>query len=328
MNRKRVAKTSVAVVGVLGAAYLASAAMAQDEKPPVEAPPMLSAEQVKTIWPAGLQKLTGRYVYAQVASPGGLWERLEPSKGRPQVRQVSLNEVPAALRQRLTTAEIVISDLELPTMIEAAQRESPSKRGMLRFYTEAAIGKVVVKNLPGMSGHDQDTGNFSGRVLLQLNHQSHSNPSVLGVLQARQQGEATWGAATLDYADLTASSLPADLKEGTEPASAPKKETAPEKKVPATGKPAAKATDKPKAGNGKAPAKDHPDHEEDLEGHSIIGNARVLRAGVEIFAFVEWENKTPKGVQRIHGSVRLVKAEAPAPPANPQSPMPMPLDTE
>jgi hypothetical protein len=46
--------------------------------------------------------------------------------------------------------------------------------------------------------------------LLILGHQSHSNPSVSGILNLRKQQEQTWGAATLDYADLLASTLPKD----------------------------------------------------------------------------------------------------------------------
>lgn len=329
MKSKQRAAFGITVIGIVGAAYLASAAMAQDEKPPVDMPPMLSAEQVRVIWPAGLQRIAGRYVFSQVASPGGLWERTESAKGTQRSRQVSLNEVPAAFRQRLTTAEIVISDLELPTLIEASQRESPSKRGMLRFYSETTIGKVQVKNLPGIAGRDGDAGTFTGRVLLRLEHQSHSNPSVAGILQQRLQAEPTWGVAALDYADLSASSIPPPPAEGADPGGpAAKPGSAPEKKPQAGAKPAGKLPDKgkPAAARPAAPKpgeKEHPEHEEDLEGQPIITNARVLRGGIEIFAFVEWETRTGGTTQRIYGSVRLLRNEAAAPAASPRTKPPV-----
>lgn len=323
MKTRQLTAACMAATGVMGAAYLASAAMAQDEKPPVEMPPMLSVEQVKAIWPAGLQRIAGRYVFSQVASPGGLWESVSNPQGQLKLRQVSLNEVPTAFRQRLTTSEIVISDLQLPTQIEAAQRESPSKRGHLRFYSETSIARVTVKNLPGMAGREGDLGNFSGRVLLRLEHQSHSNPSVNGVLQQRLQGERTWGAATLDYADLTASTLPESPKPG-EDAVAPATRPATEKKPT----PPAKGTDKSKPAAPKPGAKEDPEHPEGHDGESIITNARVLRGAIEIFAFVEWETKSSKGVQRIYGTVRMLKGDAAAPPADPRPSHPVSARTE
>lgn len=259
--------------------------------PTPEAAP--SPEEIRAIWPANLQKITGRYVFAQVASPGGLWETFTPKNGRETHKQVSVNELPAAFRSRLLKAEILISDLRLPTVIQASQRLSPSKRGMLRFYSEAGMARVQVKNLPGVAGRDGDTGNFNGPVALRIEHQSHSNPSVNGVLYQRMQAEPTWGVAALDFADLLAHSLPP----------APR---------PESGKKAA-----PK---GAPDAKDG--HEDEHEGETVLTNARILRSGVEIFAFVEWAEKTGKGDRRIMGSVRLVKQED----AKPQSPAAPPLD--
>ncbi len=276
-------------------------AQQQPEAPTPEAMP--SPEEIRAIWPANLQKIAGRYVFAQVASPGGLWETFTPKKGDPTHRQVSLNELPAAFRNRLLKAEITISQLQAPTVVQANQRLSPSKRGMLRFYSEAGMGRVEVKNLPGVAGRDGDTGNFKGPVALRLEHQSHSNPSVNGVLYQRLQAEKTWGAATLDYADLLAHSLPP----------APKPESG---KAAPEGAGAAKEEKEAKEAK-----EDKEEHEDEHAGETVLTNARILRSGVEIFAFVEWTEKTNKGDRRIMGSVRLMKQDD----AKPQTPAP-PLD--
>jgi hypothetical protein len=166
------------------------------------------AADPKSIWQAGLQQLAGHYTYLQVASPGGLWERFSPGKNEKlTIRQVSINEVPEELRKKLTQAEIIISDLRLPGQVEASERTSPSGRGKLRFYTESAAGRLQMRNLPGIGGRDEDPGDYTGPVVFHLLHQSHSNPSVTGVLQQRINQEITWGAATLDFADFAADAV-------------------------------------------------------------------------------------------------------------------------
>ena len=233
----------------LGTVALASAA-AQDT-PPKPAP--------NPIWQAGLQQLAGRYIFVQVASPGGLWERFTPKQGLSTSRQVSINELPSALRDRLTKAEIVISDLKLPTQIEADERESPSKRGKLRFYNETGHGRLVMRNLPGIGGNTGDAGEYSGPVTFHIEHRGHSNPSISGILLQRINQEATWGVAAIDFADLTA--------------------TAPPKK-------------------------------EGEEAEIVIGNARILRSGVEIFAFMEWRTEAADGERTVTGAVRLARRDA------------------
>jgi len=239
-------KALAAVGALLLAATPLSTATAQDE-PPVTDP--------KAIWPADLARVAGTYRYAQVASPGGFWVSGEGT----QQTQASINEVPAGLRSQLLQAEVIIADLKLPGTVSAQERLSPSKRGKLRFYTEAAIGRLAMKGLPGVSGGAEDRGAFAGPVQFQIDHSSHSNPSVSGILTLRQQQERTWGVATVDYADLTATPL-----------------------LP----------------NGLAPE----------DGSAAMMNARILRSGVEIFAYIEWEERG----KRYVGSVRLQKA-APTP---------------
>lgn len=213
----------------------------------------------RTLWPAGLERIAGRYRFAQVASPGGLW--METGKEK---RQVSLHELSPAMQERLKSAEIVIAELKLPSVVEASQRLSPAKRGMLRYYSESAPGKLTLKGLPGVGGEQDDKGEYEGPVLFTVEHASHSNPSVAGVLNQRRQQETTWGAATLDFADLGATPVPA---EGGEPGE---------------------------------------------EVHAVVGNARILRSGVEIFAFVNWTERTDDGTEkRYTGSVRLER-QAPA----------------
>ena len=259
--------TSVALASV----SLATAA-AQDQKPaprPRTAPKQSSPQEIaraRAIWPAGLERLAGRYTFAQVASPGGLYDRFTPKDGKEAVRQVALPHLPAALREKLASAEIVISDLTLPSQLDAEERESPSKRGKLRFYTESAGGKLVMRNLPGVGGVSGCAGEHSGPVIFRLEHNSHSNPSVNGVLLQRKNEEPTWGAATLDHANLAAF-VPGEKPED--------------------------------------------------EGNPVLTNARVLRSGVEIFAFVEWTGEDAEGSHSIHGTVRLVREGAPARPVGP-----------
>src|SRR5262249_61148040 len=115
-------------------------------------------------------------------------------KGGLVYQQVSIKELPAPFRAKISHAEITISDLKLPGMAEAVQRQSPSKRGMLRFYSEVVEGRLQMKGLPGIRGVDGDTGAYSGPVEFHLDHQSHSNPSVSGVLHQRIAQEPTCGA--------------------------------------------------------------------------------------------------------------------------------------
>ena len=256
----------------------AQAPPAPEEREAAEAAPMLDP---KTIWPAGLEKLAGRYVFYQVASPGGLWETFTPKNGRSIRRQVSINQLPAAFRDRLTRAEVVISDIKMP-VIEASERLSPSKRGMLRFYSERAEGRLNIRGLPGIGGNADDAGAFSGPVLFRLDHGSHSNPSVVGILQQRMHQEQTWGAATLDYADLVAMPVPVE--------------------APANG-------DKPRPQ--KAPVKPKPGDAEAADDAGdpvpVMVNARTLRSGIEIFSFVEWRQKGKDGDRHYTGSVRMIR---------------------
>jgi hypothetical protein len=244
----------LATVGVLVAG---ANAQTQDDK----APPKTPAVNAKTLWPVGLEALAGRYVFLQVATPGGMWER-----GGNTPRQIALPDCPKELQDLLMKAEIVISDIAKPTEITADERLSPSKRGNLRFYHEEGSGKLTLKNLPGIGGADGDKGQYSGPADFALDHQSHSNPSAFGIMEQRKRQEPTWGAAALDFADLNAF-----------------------------------APDVPGKDN-EAP---------------IMGNARILKSGVEIFAFIEWDGKGPRGMRNYMGCVRLGKKGADVPPAKP-----------
>jgi hypothetical protein len=244
----------------------------------------------KDIWPAGLERLQGTYVFVQVASPGGLWESYSPTDGASTRKQVSINELPAAFREKLLDAELTISDVKLPTEIDASQKESPSKRGMLRYYDENATGKLRLRNLPGIGGDGEDKGAYNGPVEFHLNHQSHSNPSAVGIFQQRMNQEPTWGAAAIDYADLEAVAIPLDKPDGLTP-----KSPNGEKGKPAAPKPGAQG----KEG-------EQPDH----EVPAVIGNARVLRYGMEIIVFVEWLEENEKGRRQINGAVRLFRKDA------------------
>src|SRR4051812_10258548 len=102
--RARMIRVTAGAAVLLTAA--ARAAASGDDNGKIEDPKIDAA----AIWPAGLEKLAGRYVFAQVASPGGLWERTLPvPAGGTAPRQVSLNEIPAAFREKLTHASITIS---------------------------------------------------------------------------------------------------------------------------------------------------------------------------------------------------------------------------
>lgn len=193
-----------------GAAEAARTAAVQDEgNKPVDP---------RALWEGGLERLAGRYVFYQIASPGGLWEHTDHKDGTRSQRQVSINEIPADLREKLQKAELIISELKLPTLVQGDARKSPSGRGVLRFYAETSLGRLQVKNLPGASLDEQGSLSFDGPVTFRLEHQSHSNPSVSGVLIVRQNSERTWGAATLDFADLNATALPPKDKPDADPA--------------------------------------------------------------------------------------------------------------
>lgn len=196
------------------AAPTKKAASAKPAKPATPAPAGEGGEKVEAqrIWPASLERLVGRYTFFQVASPGGLWESSAGADGSETRRQVSINEVPAAFREKLLNAEVIISDLKSPRRVEASERLSPSKRGMLRFYEEEGLGNVTVRNVPGISGQEDPT-DYSGPAVFHIQHQSHSNPSVSGILAHRGNEELTWGAATLDSATLSATTLTMDEKD-------------------------------------------------------------------------------------------------------------------
>src|SRR5688572_14347065 len=96
---------------LLSAGALAGLGGARAQEPKPEKP----AVEPASIWQAGLARMAGRYVFAQVASPGGLWETYTPANGGTVTRkQVSINEVPPAFRSGLLAAQITISDLKLP----------------------------------------------------------------------------------------------------------------------------------------------------------------------------------------------------------------------
>ena len=293
----------LAALATAGAATFLLAGARADESTPPDAPPPPRLNP-QAIWPAGLEKLAGRYVFAQVASPGGLWERAGGES-----RQVSISQLSAAMREKLTRAEIVISDLKLPTTVEAEERLSPSKRGILRFFSESAQGTLRMRNLPGIGGADGDAGTYSGPVEFMVEHQGHSNPSAAGVLLQRMNQEATWGAATLDYADLNAIALPAEAQPGTGAGAAAGKNS-PRKARPEAGA-GGKEEAPDKAGAGAMPDAEGRRHPDEGAEH-VIGNARVLRSGVEIFAFVNWTEKGKRG-RTYHGSVRLMRQDAPKP---------------
>ncbi len=241
-----------------------SGALGQQPVPPAEA--QAPTADPKVIWPAGLDRLAGRFVFVQVGSPGGLW-RKEGLKSR----QIAIDDLPTAMQTKLRAAEIVISDIKLPTQVEASESLSPSKRGMIRHFSESALGRLVIKNLPGAAASDA-VGDYSGPALFHLEHSLHSNPSLTGVLEQRLNQEGTWGAATLDYADLGAEVYV------PEPAAPPK--------------------------NGQKRAeKEQPD----AETAAPISNARVMRNGQEIFVFVSWIEKVGKVEREYLGTVRMVK---------------------
>lgn len=255
------------LAGAALCAALTATAMAQDKPDQPDKAAPQPAVKPETIWPASLQRIVGRYVFGQVASPGGFWEVDEENgKGR-TARQVSINEVPAAYREQLTHAEITLSSLKLPSTVMAEERTSPSGRGKLRYYQEETDAQLVMKGVPGIGGDHGDSGAYSGPVTVTIEHHSHSNPSVSGLLLLRQQQEPTWGVAVTDYADFHAVAPPAKGED---------------------------------------------------EGKVVIGNARILRSGVEIFAFTEWQVNGVGGNRNIHGSVRFIRV--PDQPVKPPAP--------
>jgi hypothetical protein len=299
---------------VISALLLAGASLAsvgaQDQRPP-ETPRGQSASQKppKEIWPAGLADIAGHYIYVQVASPGGLWNR-----SRGEARQASINEVPAAFREKLLGAYIDILDLQTPTEIEASEYESPTKRGMIRRYTETGKARLVIHGLPGIGMDPEDKGEYKGPAEISIDHAMHSNPSVTGVLKTRTMEEGTWGTAILDFAHLGAFATPTGAS--------------PTDRKPDAGKPGAAKPAKP----GAAQAEPGPSGEDDPR-NVVIANARILRSGQEIFAFVEWSQKEADGEHRYNGTVRLLRVppgtrreDLLKPPSRPQ-PRPRPSTT-
>jgi hypothetical protein len=253
------------------------------------------------------------------------------------MRQVSLWELSPATRARFEKAELIISDLEPNDLPSAREEVSPSKRGRLRFYYESAIGKLTLRNLPGIGGDDEDKGTFTGKVEFALTHQSHSNPSPSGILFQRIQQESTWGAATIDFADLEAVPVTENkptpgTKPGPKPEPRPRPGRVPPRSTtqrpdasgvllasavtPATDAEAVQlAVQKPpaptKPGGAKpAPSKPSaPSHEEDDGPPSVIANARVLRSGIEIIAYVGWREPLNGKMASYTGSVRMVRMD-------------------
>jgi hypothetical protein len=271
----------------------------------------------RTVWEGGLDRLVGKYVFAQVASPGGFWLRTPDGKGNYKYRQVSFTELPRELQTQLTRSEITISDLKEPIERHAKVRESPSKRGTLRYYTESASGRLVLKGLPGVGNLPAGKSEFAGEVTFLLEHSSHSNPSITGVLFQRNNQERTWGTATLDFADFQAF-IPEKMGTSGGKDATDKKGPAPKPSAPAPQRGRGEAQD----GNGK-PASGE---QEDVP---IVTNARTLRSALEIFVFIEFTEKV-KGEERYYtGSVRLAKPGAPgffpSPAQNNGAPTPAPV---
>jgi hypothetical protein len=258
---------AAAFVAALVALPLAAAA---EPAPTPDAPPPPAPEQ---IWQAGLARIAGKYRFIQIASPGGLWQKTV-ANGKEDLQQLSLSQLPKALREQLQKAEIQLLDLQTPTTVKASSEKSPGVGGMLRHYSEETAGRLVMRGLPGIGSTGGDSGNFGGEVIFAIDHTSLSNPSVPGVLFTRAQTEATWGVATLDYAELIAQ-------------------------------------------------KPLPKGQEDGDPEYPIFNARILRSGVEIFAFFQWTDPEAKkkGTHReIWGTVRLLRAEGDAAPPPPPAP--------
>jgi hypothetical protein len=262
---KRIYGLTAAFFTALTALPLAAAAKPAQRPEASPAPAKVTPEQV---WPASLTRMAGKYRFVQVASPGGLWQKTL-SGGKEEVQQVSMSQLPSSLRERIEKAEIQILELQMPTTVNASMEKSPGVGGMLRHYTEEARGRLVMRGVPGIGSREGDSGEYDGEVVFGIDHTSLTNPTVPGVWITRFNTEMTWGAATLDYAELTAQ------------------------------KPAKKG-------------------EEEAEPEYPIFNARILRSGMEIFAFIQWLD--PEAVQKgdrreIYGCVRLLRVnEAPAPP--------------
>lgn len=220
----------------------------------------------KAMWYNGLTQIGGTYQYVQIESPGGLWQEDRILNAKSEMKQVSINELPAALKEKLLKAEIQILDIK-QTSIEANQKASPGPRGqapyhgMLRTYEEHATGSLVIHNIPGIGLMDQDAGEFQGKATLELVMGNHSDPSDAGILSERLAGEMIWGSAAQmrNYATL----------EGF------------------------------KAGG----------VQDDPAAH-VMANARLLRGGQEIVAYVEWTQKTGKAERPeiiYRGAIRLAR---------------------
>jgi hypothetical protein len=282
MRTRRTAQVAISALLLAGASL---ASVGAQNQPPSGSSREQSASQKppKEIWPAGLASIAGHYIFVQVASPGGFWNR-----GRGAARQASINEVPAAFREKLFGAYLDILDIQTPTEIEASEHESPAKRGMIRRYTEHGRGRLVIHGLPGIGMDAEDKGEYSGPAEFSIDHAMHSNPTVAGVLRTRIMEEGTWGTAVLDFAHLGAVAIPTGSSLND--------------KKPGAAKPGAAKPAKP----GADPA-DPRSADEDDPKNLIIANARILRSGQEIFAFVEWSQKEADGEHRYNGSVRLVR---------------------
>ncbi len=197
-------RRSVWVAGFLGL----SASLAQAEAVPPQA-----------LWMDGLQKIQGTFVFDTIASPGGLRQQDLFPGGKRVVTQVSLNELPADLRDSLKKAELQLT-VEGPSQFEATQEPSPGPRGKLPFhghlrhYHETAKGKIRYRGLPGIGNEQGDGGQFEGPVELQLVSESHSDASDFGIYSERQAGEFTWGAAAQSRITAELRAVPAGAADG------------------------------------------------------------------------------------------------------------------
>lgn len=276
MRRRALFHHSLAAAGLL-----AGASSAQGK--PGEVP--ADEELRRRVWPVALADLQGEFRFVQVASPGGLWLRLRKAQGG-TVRQISLHEAPAEFRKKLEGAVLELRNVQRVGPIEVSDERSPSGRGTIRRYTENGSGSLVLKGIPGIGGESGDSGEHTGPVELELSHTSHSNPSPSGIFRLRLSQEPTWGAATIDYADLVAVAPPSARRQ---PASL-----------------------------------QQPGQEEDAEPLIVVGNARVMRSGYEIFAFVQWLKEERDQLVDIVGAVRLLRSDLyPQGPEDPAAPGPL-----
>ena len=166
----------------------------------------------QAMWFNGLDLVQGSFQFVQVASPGGLWLEDTLPDGHTRKTQISINETPALLREKLLNAKIELRVSPGSSIKTADQAPSPGPHGQppffgqLRHYDETARGTLVVQGLPGIGLIDGDAGEFQGAVDFTLSSSHHSDPSDVGVFQERFQGEMIWGAAaqSRNYADLSA----------------------------------------------------------------------------------------------------------------------------